>query len=109
MEITVNGKEVAKYKKEYRLAGVAFHSEAGTDLTDVNRLQMSKLLDIRDEQQMLVISLDDTFRNEMKQGRAPTHYVLLFVPFGVTLDQFQTLRQAKNLGVREVGHVAGDP
>jgi len=107
--VTTNGAYFAKYKTTSRLAAVAFRYYGTSDILDTTGLQKSGLFDITDQPISLVMKVDSQFTDTMKRGDTETIYYLLLVPRDVTMEQFNTLRQAQLAGVKLMESHGGPP
>lgn len=103
-EIKTDGDYFGNYAEDYKLAGVIFlYHPNGVDPSDQPLLNKSGLYDIRPEHETLSIPWSDEYRQELIRNGprgTGTDYALLLVPKGVEMTQFDTLHQAKALGVK---------
>jgi hypothetical protein len=111
VQVIADGHALLPYADKYKLGGVAFHYFGLNDPDDADNLQKSALHDIRDDPRILiVIPVNQAFRDEIAQhGMGGTNYGLILVPKDRTMDDFKTLRVAKQLGVQSLGIGAGPP
>jgi hypothetical protein len=107
--VIADGGLLQKYHGDYKLAAVAFFHIASVDAYDEEGLQKSSLYEIRDEPIEIAIPWSDTFRKMVLQGDTGTNYVLLLIPKGVSMPDFETLHQAEALGVKIEAIYAGPP
>lgn len=94
---------------DFKLFAVAVHYDGKQDILDTKNLRKSNLFDIVSFPTTIVIPLDDKFIQEVKDGIRGTNYFLLLIPNGVSVDEFETLRQARRLGVELVTSSSGPP
>jgi hypothetical protein len=97
----VKGGVFLPLSKKYKLAVTCFVWDGTIPVLDAPHLQVGNLYDISDNE----IYLKARWGDEFNQYRSEQHSVgiavaLLLVPNGVQTSQFNTLRQARLLGVR---------
>ncbi len=57
----------------------------------------------------ILINLDEGYRAAVASGVHHTNYILMVIPKGVEMSQFNTLRQADGLGAIVIEHASGPP
>ena len=98
---TVNGDRLWSYRKSYKLAAGCLVYNGIGDILDAPYIQQSPLYDIREGPVNVRAQWGASFPQYMQDTHSAGNYVPVFlVPVGVTTSQFNTLRQARALGVR---------
>jgi hypothetical protein len=85
-------------KPDKKVIGMVLHYNGLVDIKDAKGLQKSAPYDYTEGQKIILIDPDETFRREVQLGARGTNYFIIEVPKNVSSDQFNTLRQAENLG-----------
>lgn len=99
--ISVDGRQLQKYASGYSVAAVTYFYFGNVSINDTDSLQKSGLYEISAETIRLSIPLDAHFMELLAKDPIPqANYRLLLIPKKVNTDQFKTLREAMNLGVK---------
>jgi len=106
---SADGDRLVPYKTKYRVSAIAYHDYGLVDPTEIRNLSKSSLYEISTGEIYMSFKINEQFREEARQGARGTSYRILLVPHGVTMDQFDTLKQAKALGVLLGGAGIGPP
>jgi hypothetical protein len=94
----IHGRLFESFRNGFKLAAVTFQ-EDGRVIYDIDRLQKSRLYTITNDWITIVIPLDSNYRRHFTPLCCPS-YMLLAVPDGISMEDFDTVRQAKALGVQ---------
>jgi hypothetical protein len=97
--VLVDPSGLQSFAKDYKLAAVEMHWNGLQDVLDTDDLQKSATFDIAQGAIQILIPVSPTFGT----GNGDNFFLLL-VPKAITTDQFQTLREAQNLGVKILQH-----
>ena len=100
---------VKPYANDYHVMVVALHYSGNLDPLDVSDLQKSAVFELRPRNTSLLIETDSQFTGEVQHGQRGTNYIILLVPKKIKPDQFNTLRQAIELGGKWVTNGSGPP
>jgi hypothetical protein len=108
--IRADGRALFDRHSKFRIAGVCFHYLGLGDPKDTSTLSKSDLYDITQDDVNIVIPYTATFITEWHQAHINgTNYILLLVPMGIKMNQFETLHEAEALGVQMIGQGSGPP
>jgi hypothetical protein len=112
LKVSADGSHASSSTREkYRMAAVALHSDGSKDPDDVEILARSAEHDIVDGNVPILLPVTERFRADYGPllHWVGTGYLLLLVPKPVSMESFETIRQAKALGVKVVGTGGGPP
>lgn len=99
--LTVDGRALASLRGHYKLAVGCFIYDGNEDILDAPNVQVGNLYDITDGTVYLRATWGDQFNAYRIQHHARgIDVALLAIPNGVQPTQFDTLREARSLGVR---------
>jgi|SRR5579885_3203719 len=106
-KVTANGDRFWPWRDKYKFASGCLVYDGLGDPLDAHQLQVSQLHDIRKGREDLLVKWSPSFL-EMIQTRKVTslNYVLMLIPNQINPGSFDTLRQAKAMGVRVVFNAA---
>lgn len=93
-----NGRGLASYKDDFKLAAIAFHNVGMIDEYDIETIQKSNLYDITPGYVSIGIPLDARFKQELIDGLHGTNYKLLIVPNGIRDAQLQNAAAGREVG-----------
>jgi hypothetical protein len=110
-QITADGTKLQSFKNHFRLGAIAFHYSGTPDVVDIVTRSKSVTYEIADDARIrLFIPFDPLFLHEWhSENLSGTNYYLLLVPANINMGQFNTLREAAALGVKDIWHGAGPP
>jgi hypothetical protein len=107
--VVADGNCFAGKESKYQLSAVALHAHGVRDPADELITVRGDLHDIQRGRVAIVMTVSGPFLTEVDGGDRGTVYFLLLVPAHVSMGQFSTLREAKNLGVQVAVAAAGPP
>jgi hypothetical protein len=108
-QVTIDGTLLKQFANKYRMVAVAFHYNGTGDYSDVTDICKSGLFDIGPRRIEIRISWNKKFLREMLTGAKQTNYIVLLLPNGLDVDQFNSIRQALRLGGMLVQGAGGPP
>lgn len=101
--VLANSDKFWNYRDHYRLASGCLVWDGLEDILDAPYLQPSKLFDIRKGSINVTAQWGASFPKYIEQTHSVGLYCsLMLVPIGINTSQFNTLREARNLGVKIV-------
>lgn len=105
--VVVQGSEVEKFAKDYRLWAACLHLSGLLDPKDLP-VSGSAIFDIDGPEISMKIPWSDRFQLEAINGQGGTNYVLMLIPKSVKSANFATIRDALNQGAVQL-QIAGGP
>ncbi len=96
--VSAAGYLLGKYAKDYRLVAVCFHYRGTSDFKDVKNISKSAAFDIAPYSMELSIQWNNTYMSELSSGIIGPYYVLLMVPKELSVDSFDSVREAMAKG-----------
>jgi len=105
--VTADGRLLQSRRGKYQLAAVAFDYFGTQDVKDTPDLSKSSLYDIQDGDVQIAIPFSDSLIADKQQGKTGTNFMLLLVPKGIGINQFNTIHEAEALGVKVLAQGAG--
>jgi len=104
--MTVDGRLLDKYKGKYRLIAVVLHWLPPNPLEDQPGISKSSVFDIQPEFIRIPIVFNDHFVIEVINGSYSESYALLAIPPTLQPEQFDSIREAENLGAKLIARSA---
>jgi hypothetical protein len=99
--MSVHSRLFMQYRNGYKLAVVCFFYDGIGDVLDAPQIQVSKLYDISGADLEMKALWSSSFKELLfKKHASGLENLVLLIPSGIDPGQFDTLRQAKGLGVK---------
>jgi hypothetical protein len=99
-QVAVNGNLLMPYKDKYNVAFACYLWDGTQDQLDLPNLLISEVHDIGTGDLPMRVEFTPQFDWRFNHSEGMVNYMLMLVPKDLKVTQFQTLRQARALGVK---------